>query len=86
MRMLAPASPRENLERFMSWPAHILAFHICVDYLVLDFLTTTAKLDRLVDHGTRVLESKIRYSSLLIIYKHAEIHFEPPYVVIALVS
>jgi len=51
-----------------------------------EILTTAAKLDWLLDHGTRVLKPETRYSSLLTIYKHAEVHFEPLGVVAALVS
>ena len=51
-----------------------------------EILTTAAKLDWLLDHGTRVLRPETRYSSLLTIYKHAEVHFEPLGVVAALVS
>ena len=64
-----------------------------VDHLVLvldaglgEILTIAAKLDWLLDHGTRVLRPETRYSSLLTIYKHAEVHFEPLGVVAALVS
>jgi len=64
-----------------------------VDCLVLvldaglgEILTTAAKLDWLLDHGTRVLRPETRYSSLMTIYKHAEVHFEPLGVVAALVS
>lgn len=51
-----------------------------------EILTTAAKLDWLLDHGARVLKPETRYSSLLTIYKHAEVHFEPLGVVAALVS
>jgi len=51
-----------------------------------EILTTAAKLDWLLDHGTRVLRPETRYSSLLTIYKHSEVHFEPLGVVAALVS
>jgi len=51
-----------------------------------EILTTAAKLDWILDHGTRVLRPETRYSSLLTIYKHAEVHFEPLGVVAALVS
>ena len=59
--------------------------------LVLDaglgeILTTAVKLDWLLDHGTRVLRPETRYSNLMTIYKHAEVHFEPLGVVAALVS
>ena len=59
--------------------------------LVLDagfgeILTTAAKLDWLLDHGSRILRPETRHSSLLTIYKHAEVHFEPLGVVAALVS
>ena len=70
-----------------------LSFDTSTDYFasVLDtslgeILTTAAKLDWLLDHGTRVLRPETRYSSLLTIYKHAEVHFEPLGVVAALVS
>ena len=51
-----------------------------------EILTTAAKLDWLLDHGARVLRPETRYSSLVTIYKHAEVHFEPLGVVAALVS
>lgn len=88
--------PLGILERPVSWPAYqvLFAFHVRVlitSSLVLDaglgeILTTAAKLDWLLDHGTRVLKPETRYSSLLTIYKHAEVHFEPLGVVAALVS
>lgn len=66
-------------------------FELIISSLVLDaglgeILTTAAKLDWLLDHGARVLRPETRYSSLLTIYKHAEVHFEPLGVVAALVS
>ena len=73
--------------------SYFLTFRVCIDHFtpVLDaslgeILTTAAKLDWLLDHGTRVLRPETRYSSLLTIYKHAEVHFEPLGVVAALVS
>lgn len=64
---------------------------LIIPSLVLDaglgeILTTAAKLDWLLDHGARVLRPETRHSSLLTIYKHAEVHFEPLGVVAALVS
>ena len=78
----------------MSLPARcfVSGAHVLISsVLVLDagfgeILTTAAKLDWLLDHGSRILRPETRHSSLLTIYKHAEVHFEPLGVVAALVS
>lgn len=96
--MFAPASPLGTPERLVSWPArvHRVLFAFGVYVLIIsssvldaglgEILTTAAKLDWLLDHGSRVLRPETRHSSLLTIYKHAEVHFEPLGVVAALVS
>lgn len=94
--MSAPVSLLGTLGRLVSWPFYrdLFAFDVhvlIISSLVLDaglgeILTTAAKLDWLLDHGTRVLKPETRQSSLLTIYKHAEVHFEPLGVVAALVS
>lgn len=94
--MFAPESPLGTPERLVSLPPHRIliasdAHVLIISSLVLDaglgeILTTAAKLDWLLDHGARVLRPETRRSSLLTIYKHAEVHFEPLGVVAALVS
>ena len=71
-----PCFPRTHVDCFVS----------VLDAGLGEILTTAAKLDWLLDHGTRVLRPETRYSSLLTIFKHAEVHFEPLGVVAALVS
>jgi acyl-CoA reductase-like NAD-dependent aldehyde dehydrogenase len=66
---------------------HVLTiFMLVLDAGLGEILVTAAKLDWMLDHGTRVLRPETRYSSLLTIYKHSEVHFEPLGVVAALVS
>lgn len=71
----------------VAFDAHaLIPSSLVLDAALGEILTTAAKLDWLLDHGTRVLRPETRYSSLLTIYKHAEVHFEPLGVVAALVS
>ena len=92
--MLARALPVGTRERLVSVLAHfsrrrctrVEHFISVLDASLGEILTTAAKLDWLLDHGTRVLRPETRHSSLLTIYKHSEVHFEPLGVVAALVS
>lgn len=68
-------------------PVHVLSISMPVlDASLGEIIVTAAKLDWLLDHGSRVLRPETRYSSFLTIYKHSEVHFEPLGVVAALVS
>lgn len=57
-----------------------------IDASLGEVLTTAAKLDWIINHGTEALSPERRNTSWMLSYKSADVHYEPLGVVVAITS